>query len=231
MGLAILPDGRYNEKNGIRRMHREERYMRILVTGFTPFGGETINPSWEAVRRLPDDIGDAVLIKREIPTEFRASCAVLHALLAELQPDAVLCVGQYGGASSIRVERVAVNLRDARIADNAGEKPEDEPVVPGGPDAYFATIPTRRIVDALRGQDIPAQLSYSAGTFVCNNLLYAALHESAQSYGAARCGFVHVPYLPEQAKDGSAPSMSLELMLRALHIAVEAIAEKGEAVN
>ena len=205
--------------------------MKILVTGFTPFGGETVNPSWEAVRRLPDCIGDARLFKREIPTEFAASADALRAAMAELHPDAVLCVGQYGGASCIRVERVAVNLRDARIADNAGEKPVDEPVVPGAPDAYFATIPTRRIVDALRGQGIPAQLSYSAGTFVCNNLLYAALHESAQSYGAARCGFVHVPYLPEQAKDGSAPSMSLELMLRALHIAVEAIAEKGEAVN
>ena len=142
-----------------------------------------------------------------------------------LRPDAVLAVGQYGGANGVRVERVAVNLRDARIADNAGAKPVDEPVVPGAPDAYFATLPTRRIVEKLREEDIPAQLSYSAGTFVCNNLLFCALHESAKKFPATRCGFVHVPYLPEQAKDGSAPSMSLALMVRALTAALETIAE------
>ena len=202
--------------------------MKILVTGFTPFGGEKINPSWEAVRRLPDRIGGAELVKREIPTEFRASGAALHELLAELRPDAVLCVGQYGGANCIRVERVAVNLRDARIADNAGRQPTDETVVPSGPDAYFATIPTREIVDVLRERDIPARLSYSAGTFVCNNLLYCALHESAQIEPAPRCGFIHVPYLPEQTKDGSAPSMSLELMVKALETAAEVIAGEKE---
>ena len=170
--------------------------MKILVTGFTPFGGEQINPSWEAARRLPNRVGGAELIKHEIPTEFDASGAALHKLLTELRPDAVLCVGQYGGANCIRVERVAINLRDARIAD------------------------------ALRERGIPAQLSYSAGTFVCNNLLYCALHESERSNPAPRCGFVHVPYLPEQTKDGSAPSMGLEMMVKALHIAVEAIAEE-----
>ena len=166
-------------------------------------------------RRLPNRIGGAELIKHEIPTEFDASGAALHKLLTELRPDAVLCVGQYGGANCIRVERVAINLRDARIADNAGKQPTDEPVVAGGPDAYFATIPTREIVDALRERGIPAQLSYSAGTFVRNNLLYSAL----------RCGFVHVPYLPEQAKDGNAPSMGLALMTKALEIAAEVIVE------
>ena len=199
--------------------------MKVLVTGFTPFGGEQINPSWEAVKRLPEHIGEMTITKREIPTEFDAACAALRAAMDELRPDAVLSVGQYGGANGIRVERVAVNLRDARIADNAGAKPVDEPVVPGAPDAYFATLPTRRIIEKLRERDIPAQLSYSAGTFVCNNLLYCALHESAQKFPATRCGFVHVPYLPEQAKDGSAPSMSLALMVRALTAALETIAE------
>lgn len=154
--------------------------MKMLVTGFTPFGGEQINPSWEAARRLPNRIGGAELIKHEIPTEFDASGAALHKLLTELRPDAVLCVGQYGGANCIRVERVAINLRDARIADNAGKQPTDEPVVAGGPDAYFATIPTREIVDALRERGIPAQLSYSAGTFVCNNLLLRPARERAE---------------------------------------------------
>lgn len=111
--------------------------MKMLVTGFTPFGGEQINPSWEAARRLPNRIGGAELIKHEIPTEFDASGTALHKLLTELHPDAVLCVGQYGGANCIRVERVAINLRDARIADNAGKQPTDEPVVAGGPDAYL----------------------------------------------------------------------------------------------
>ena len=202
--------------------------MKILVTGFTPFGGETVNPSWEAVRRLPDCIGDARLFKREIPTEFAASADALCAAMAELHPDAVLCVGQYGGASCIRVERVAVNLRDARIADNAGEKPEDESVVPGAPDAYFATVPTRRIVGTLRENDIPAQLSYSAGTFVCNNLFYAALHACAQSRPAVCCGFLHVPFLPEQTRDGGAPSMNLELMVKALETAAEVIAGEND---
>ena len=199
--------------------------MKVLVTGFTPFGGEQINPSWEAVKRLPEHIGEMTITKREIPTEFDAACAALRAAMDALRPDAVLAVGQYGGANGVRVERVAVNLRDARIADNTGAKPVDEPVVPGAPDAYFATLPTRRIVEKLRGEDIPAQLSYSAGTFVCNNLLYCALHESAQKFPATRCGFVHVPYLPEQAKDGNAPSMSLALMTKALEIAAEVIVE------
>ena len=202
--------------------------MKILATGFTPFGGEQINPSWEAVKRLPERVGEAVLLKREIPTEFDAACAALREAMDALRPDAVLAVGQYGGASCIRVERVAVNLRDARIADNAGRQPTDEPVVTGGPDAYFATIPTRRIVDALRERDIPARLSYSAGTFVCNDLLYCALHESAQGYPAMRCGFIHVPYLPEQTRDGSAPSMSLALMVEALTSAVGEIAAENE---
>ena len=174
--------------------------MRVLVTGFTPFGGEQINPSWEAVKRLPERIGEMTITKREIPTEFDAACAALRAAMDELRPDAVLSVGQYGGANCIRV-------------------------VPGAPDAYFATLPTRRIVEKLRGEDIPAQLSYSAGTFVCNNLLFCALHESTQKFPAARCGFVHVPYLPEQAKDGSAPSMSLALMVKALTAALKTIAE------
>ena len=199
--------------------------MKVLVTGFTPFGGEQINPSWEAVKRLPEHIGEMTITKREIPTEFDAACAALRAAMDALRPDAVLAVGQYGGANGVRVERVAVNLRDARIADNAGAKPVDEPVVPGAPDAYFATLPTRRIVEKLHEEDIPAQLSYSAGTFVCNNLLFCALHESAKKFPATRCGFVHVPYLPEQAKDGNAPSMSLALMVRALTAALETIAE------
>ena len=203
--------------------------MKILVTGFTPFGGETLNPSWEAVRALDDSIAGAEIIKCEIPTEFEASITVLKAAIAAHQPGAILCVGQFGGSPSIQVERVAINLRDARIPDNAGFQPHDQPVVGSAPDAFFATIPTRQIADRLRTAGIPAVLSYSAGTYVCNNLLYAALYESSRAdrKSAARCGFIHVPYLPNQAAAASsnAPSMSLELMVQALTIAVETIAE------
>lgn len=238
--------------------------MKILVTGFTPFGGETLNPSWEAVRALDDSIAGADIIKCEIPTEFEASIAVLKAAIDAHQPNAILCVGQFGGSPSIQIERVAINLRDARIPDNAGFQPHDQPVVGSAPDAhphdtaespdatnaqsaaelhgaanthgaivapdaFFATIPTRQIADRLRAAGIPAALSYSAGTYVCNNLLYAALYESSRAdrKSAARCGFIHVPYLPNQAAAAvsNAPSMSLELMVQALTISVETIAE------
>ena len=193
--------------------------MKILVTGFTPFGGETINPSWEAVRALDDSIAGADIIKCEIPTEFEASIDALKAAINAHQPNAILCVGQFGGSPSIQVERVAINLRDARTPDNAGFQP----------DAFFSTIPTRQITDRLRAAGIPAALSYSAGTYVCNNLLYAALYESSQAEkgNSARCGFIHVPYLPDQAAAAvsNAPSMSLELMVQALTIAVGTIAE------
>ena len=191
--------------------------MKILVTGFTPFGGEQINPSWEAVERLPDRIGEAVLLKREIPTEFDAACAALRAQLDELRPDAVLSVGQYGGANCIRVERVAVNLRDARIADNAGAKPVDEPVVPGAPDAYFATLPTRRIVEKLRGEDIPAQLSYSAGTFVCHALRLCPRAISSRA-GEGRQRPQHEPCADDQSTGDRSGSdrRSIEFKKRAV---------------
>lgn len=196
--------------------------MKILVTGFTPFGGESINPSWQAVRGLAEEIGGAAVVKCEVPTEFEGSIRVLREQLALHHPDAVLCVGQFGGCASVRVERVAVNLRDARIPDNAGAQPKDEPVIPGGPAAYFATIPTRRIVETLQENGIPAVLSYSAGAYVCNNLLYAALH----SCGNIPCGFIHLPYLPQQAAASGreAPSMGLPLMTEALTQAVSVIA-------
>lgn len=203
--------------------------MKILVTGFTPFGGETINPSWEAVRALDDSIAGADIIKCEIPTEFEASIDALKAAIDAHQPNAILCVGQFGGSPSIQIERVAINLRDARTPDNAGFQPHDQPVVDSAPDAFFSTIPTRQIVDRLRAAGIPAALSYSAGTYVCNNLLYTALYESSQAEkgNSARCGFIHVPYLPNQAAASvsNAPSMSLELMVQALTIAVGTIAE------
>ena len=193
---------------------------KLLITGFDPFGGETINPSWEAVRRLPEQIGSFALTKLQIPTQFdRAAQMVLR--VAETQkPDVILAVGQAGGRSGITPEVVAINLREASIADNAGYCPSNVPVVSGGPDGYFSTVPVRAMVAAIRKEGIPSALSYSAGAFVCNDVLYSLLH--AFSGTATQVGFVHVPYLPEQAKEG-VPSLSLEQMVAALTVAIEAM--------
>ena len=201
--------------------------MKMLVTGFTPFGGEQINPSWEAARRLPDRIGGAELIKHEIPTEFDASGAALHKLLTELRPDAVLCVGQAGGRAAITPERVAINLMDARIPDNAGFQPVDQPVVPGGPAAYFATLPVRRMAEAIEKAGLPAQISNTAGTYVCNCLLYTLLHTAAVEYPGMPGGFIHVPYALEQlpGKPEGTPGLALQQIARGLSCAIEAIAE------
>ena len=191
---------------------------KLLITGFDPFGGETVNPSWEAVRLLPERIGEYDLTKLQIPTEFsRASEAVLMAAEA-LQPDAILCVGQAGGRAGITPEVVGINLREARIPDNGGAQPVNEPVVKNGPAAYFATLPVREMVKALSDHGIPASLSYSAGAFVCNDVLYSVLHRYSGTRTMA--GFVHVPFLPEQAKEGVA-SMALETIAEALEIAIE----------
>ena len=198
--------------------------MTILVTGFDPFGGETTNPSWEAVRRLPDLIGGATVHKRQLPTIFGVAGETLKAAIDELRPDAVLCVGQAGGRAAITVERVGVNLRDARLPDNAGVECADEPIRPGGPDAYLSTLPTRAMVEAIRAGGIPAALSYTAGTFVCNDVLYTLLDTAATEYPGLRGAFIHVPYLPEQAAaKPNAPSMALQTITRALELALGAI--------
>ena len=191
---------------------------KLLITGFDPFGGETVNPSWEAVKLLPERIGAYGLTKLRIPTEFfRASEAVLAAA-EELRPDAILCVGQAGGRAGVTPEVVGINLREARIPDNAGNQPVNEPVVKNGPAAYFATLPVRDMVEAIRKAGLPASLSYSAGAFVCNDVLYTVLHRYSGTQTVA--GFIHVPFLPEQAKEGI-PSMPLEKITQALKIAIE----------
>ena len=169
----------------------------LLITGFEPFGGETINPAWEAVRALPEQIGGWQLRKLQIPTVFGLAAARTLACAAECRPDAVLCIGQAGTRSAVTPEYVGINLRHARIADNLGNQPQDEPVVPGGPTAYFATVPVRAMTAAIEAQGIPAAVSYTAGTYVCNDLLYTLLHHYAET--PVRAGFIHVPFLPEQA--------------------------------
>ena len=187
---------------------------KLLITGFDPFGGESINPSWEAVQKLPDIVGDFVLCKLQIPTVFdqAANCVLQQA--NEFGPDVILCVGQAGGRNAVTPERIAVNIRDARIVDNAGNQPQDALIIPDGPAAYFATVPVTNMVDAIQQIQLPADVSNSAGTFVCNDVLYTLLHHYANS--DTKVGFIHVPYLPEQGT----PSMTLDQIVNALTAAI-----------
>ncbi|MEW5314828.1 MAG: hypothetical protein WDW38_006297 [Sanguina aurantia] len=191
----------------------------ILLTGFDPFGGETINPSWEAVRALDGRrIRGHRIVARQLPTEFAGSLRVLKKAMRELAPVIVLGVGQAGGRSQLSIERVAINVQDARIADNAGDQPVDEPVVADGPAAYFATLPIKTILANLRGKGLPAEISQTAGTYVCNHIAYAMLYLASRKRGI-RAGFVHIPYLPEQAAAiPGAASMALADVVRALDI-------------
>lgn len=195
----------------------------ILLTGFEPFGGETVNPSWEAVRRLDGWAGPGFrVVAGLLPCEFGAAREALQALIEQHRPQCLIAVGQAGKRAEISVERIAINVDDARIPDNAGGKPIDEPVVEGGPAAYFSTLPIKAIVHRLREAGIPAAVSQTAGTFVCNHVFYAAMHEAAQRGEGLRAGFIHIPYLPEQAAhhDGAA-SLALDLVVQALRLAVQ----------
>lgn len=193
---------------------------RLLITGFDPFGGEQINPSWEAVKELPDLIGEYQLTKMEIPTVFGTAAEKILTIAAELNPDVIISVGQAGGRKAVTPEVIGINLREARIPDNTGNQPVNLPVVHNGPDAYFSTLPVREMVAAISSEDIPAALSYSAGAFVCNDVLYTLLHHFKGTH--VRVGFIHVPYLPQQAVNGQ-PSMSQEQILRALTLAISAL--------
>ena len=187
---------------------------KILVTGFDPFGGATVNPSWQAVKALPAQIGDFAVHTLQIPTVFgKASEAVLEAA-ERLQPDVILCVGQAGGREAVTPERIGVNIRDARIADNAGNQPKGAMVAEDGPAAYFATVPVESMAQSIRDGGILATVSNSAGAFVCNDVLYSLLHHFAGTQ--VKVGFIHVPYLPEQGS----PSMELEKITRALTAAI-----------
>lgn len=198
--------------------------LKILVTGFDPFGGERVNPAWEAVRRLPETLDGAALVKLELPTVFGLSARLLEAAIETHRPDMVLCVGQAGGSAALAIERVAVNLQDAAVPDNAGNRPVDEPVRADGPAAYFSTLPVKAMAAALAEAGIPAVLSCSAGTYVCNSLMYALLDALARRYPDIRGGFLHVPYTLEQAaaRPAGTPGMALEEISRGLEAAIRA---------
>lgn len=193
---------------------------KLLITGFDPFGGAVVNPSWEAIKLLPDQVGDWQLTKIEIPTVFGLAAQTVLAAAQELQPDAIVCIGQAGGRESITPEAYGVNLRHARIADNAGNQPLAVPIIQNAPASYMSTLPVNDIVHVVRNAGLPCKLSFSAGRFVCNDLLYTLLHHFRGTN--TKVGFIHVPFLPEQAKEGQ-PSMSLDDIVNALACAINAI--------
>jgi len=194
-----------------------------LVTGFDPFDGETINPSFEIARALDGEtIAGHRIVGAELPTEFARSLPALDALLRKHRPALVIALGQAGGRSGISLERIAVNLIDARIADNAGAQPVDVRIVENAANAYFSTLPVKAMLSALRAANIPAELSQSAGSFVCNHVFYGLMRRLVRTRHAVRGGFIHVPFLPEQAQNSpGTASMPLVTMIAALRLCLE----------
>ena len=206
--------------------------MKILVSGFDPFGGEKVNPAIESVKLLPDEIKGAKIIKVKIPTVARKSLKKLEEVIEIEKPDVVLSVGQAGGRTDISVERVGINMDDFRIKDNEGNQPIDEKIAKDGPDAYLVTIPIKAMVQKMIENKIPASVSNTAGTFVCNHVCYGMAHLASTKYPNMRTGFVHIPFLPEQVVDKrNMPSMPLELIAKGLEYAIEAIVENKEDIK
>ncbi len=206
--------------------------MKILVTGFDPFGGEEVNPAIETVKRLPDTIGGAKIIKLEIPTVCHQSLRVIDEAIAGYDPDVVLSVGQAGGRPDITVERVGINVDDCRIPDNAGNQIVDEPIYADGPAAYFVTVPIKAMVQRIRERNIPASVSNTAGTFMCNHVTYGVCHLLAVKYPGKRSGFIHIPFLPQQAVDKkNMPSMSQDMMVEAITAAIEAVVDTEKDIK
>ncbi|WP_258728556.1 pyroglutamyl-peptidase I [Bacillus atrophaeus] len=193
---------------------------KVLLTGFDPFGGETVNPAWEAVKQLNgEDAEHAVIVSEQVPTVFKKSLKILRQTIHKHQPDIVICVGQAGGRMQITPERVAINLDDARIPDNEGNQPIDEPISENGPAAYWTGLPIKRIVEHMKENGVPAAVSHTAGTFVCNHLFYGLMDEINKNAPRIKGGFIHIPYIPEQTINKQAPSLSLEMIVKALRIA------------
>ena len=227
---------------------------KLLLTAFTPFDGERINPALEAVKLVKDKIGNLEIIKLEVPTVFGKSIETVREAIEREKPDFVLSIGQAGGRAEITPERVAINLDDARIPDNEGNQPIDEPIFPDGENAYFSTLPVKAMVEAIRKEGLPSSLSNSAGTYVCNHLMYGVLyfvhneycshsvrylsdnnaqHKSSsllfseeESSSVVKAGFIHVPYIPEQVKDKKEmPALPLSVIVRGLEAAIRAVEE------
>ena len=201
--------------------------MKLLLTAFDPFGGSPINPALEAVKLVANQIGDVQIVKLEVPTVFGKSIDTVAAAIEKEKPDAVLCIGQAGGRYDLTPERVAINLDDARIPDNEGNQPIDVPIFQDGAPAYFATLPIKAMVAKIREAGLPASVSNTAGTFVCNHLMYGVLYTLAKGYPGVKGGFMHVPFVPSQTvnRPTPAPSMCQQDIARGIEAAITAIRE------
>lgn len=201
--------------------------MKLLLTAFDPFGGESVNPALEAVKLVSDKVENVDVVKLEVPTVFRKSIATVAAAIEKEKPDAVLCIGQAGGRYDLTPERVAINLDDARIKDNEGNQPIDEVIYEDGAPAYFSDLPIKAMVQSIREAGLPASVSNTAGTFVCNHLMYGVLYTLAKSYPGVRGGFMHVPFIPSQTvnRPTPAPSMNMADIAKGIEAAVAAIGQ------
>ena len=205
--------------------------MKLLLTAFDPFGGDAINPALEAVKLVADKIGRFDIVKLEVPTVFRKSIDTVAKAIEEEKPDVVLCIGQAGGRFEITPERVAINVDDARIKDNEGNQPIDTKIFEDGENAYFTTLPIKAMVEAIREANLPAAVSNTAGTFVCNHLMYGVLYTLAKKYPHIKGGFTHVHFIPAQVarRTPVAPYMALEDIKRGLEAAIAAIDKNLDA--
>lgn len=198
--------------------------MKILVTGFDPFGKDNINPSIMVVNQLPDRMNNTEIIKLEIPTKFGESAKIVQEVIKKEQPDYILHIGQAGGRSEITPERVAINIDDASLKDNAGNQPIDQPIALNGEAAYFSTLPVKAIVQYMKEEGIKASVSNSAGTFVCNHLMYQTLHFISNQYPHIKAGFIHIPFIEEQVTNRlDKPFMKLSEIVKGIMLAIQAM--------
>ena len=206
--------------------------MKILITGFDPFGGENINPALEAVKKLPDTILNSEIIKLEIPTVFRKSLETIEENIIKHKTDVVISVGQAGGRFGVTPERIAINIDDARIKDNEGNQPIDISIFEDGEAAYFSNLPIKAMVKEMMDNGIPASVSNTAGTFVCNHVMYGILYLIDKKYPNIRGGFIHVPYIPSQVTTKpNMPSMSIDDISKGLELSIKAIIENSSDIK
>lgn len=206
--------------------------MKVLVTGFDPFGGESINPAWEAVKVIKDEIAGAEIVKMQIPTVVGKSIAKIHDKMVEINPDIVIAVGQAGGRFGVTPERVAINVTDARIPDNEGNQPIDEPIFADGDAAYFSNLPVKAMVQGIKDAGYPSTLSNTAGTYICNHVMYGILYYIQKEFPNARGGFIHVPYAASQVVNKpNTASMAIADITASIEAAIKAAVENTSDIK